>query len=52
MTVEQAIRAQRASQGDLLRRANVVGVAVGNKGSKSEVAGEKAVVVLVERSCR
>ena len=49
MSVEQAIRAQRAAQGDLLRRANVVGVAVGNKGSKSDVAGEKAVVVLVER---
>ncbi len=49
MSVEQAVRAQRAAQGDLLRRANVVGVAVGNKGSKSEVEGEKAVVVLVER---
>ena len=49
MSVEQAIQAQRASQGDLLRRANVVGVAVGNKGSKEDAAGEKAVVVLVER---
>ncbi len=49
MSVEQAMRAQRAAQGDLLRRANVVGVAVGNKGSKVELEGEKAVVVLVER---
>lgn len=49
MSVEQAIQAQRAAQGDLMRRANVVGVAVGNKGSKAELAGEKAVVVMVER---
>ncbi len=49
MSVEEALRAQRAAQGDLLRRANVVGVAVGNKGSKVEAASEQAVVVLVER---
>lgn len=49
MDVEDAVKAQRAAQGDLLRRANVVGVAVGNKGSKTGADGEKAVVVLVER---
>lgn len=49
MSVEDALKAQRAVQGELMRRANVVGVGVGNKGSKTEAGGEKAVVVLVER---
>lgn len=49
MSVDQVIQAQAAVESDLLRRANVVGVAIGNKGDKTQPEGEKAVVVLVEQ---
>lgn len=49
METESAFQAQAAVQEDLLRRENVVGVAVGNKGDKTDPNGEPAVVVLVER---
>ena len=49
MSVDQVIQAQASVENELLSRANVVGVAVGNKGDKSVEGGEKAVVVLVEQ---
>ncbi len=49
MSTEQVFQAQAAVQEDLLKRANVVGVAIGNKGDKTSPEGERAVVVLVER---
>lgn len=49
METESAFQAQAAVQEDLMRRENVVGVAVGNKGDKTDPNGEPAVVVLVER---
>jgi hypothetical protein len=49
METESAFQAQAAIQEDLMRRENVVGVAVGNKGDKTDPNGEPAVVVLVER---
>ena len=49
MSVDQVVQAQAAVEGDFLARANVVGVAIGNKGDKTDPDGEKAVVVLVER---
>ena len=49
MSVDQVIQAQAVVEADLLQRANVVGVAIGNKGDKTQEEGEKAVVVLVEQ---
>ncbi|MBZ0301148.1 MAG: hypothetical protein K8J31_15480, partial [Anaerolineae bacterium] len=49
MSTEQVIQAQNAVKEDFMARANVVGVAIGNKGDKTTSAGEPAVVVLVER---
>jgi hypothetical protein len=49
MSTEQVFQAQAAIQETLLHRANVVGVAVGNKGDKTAPMSEPAVVVLVER---
>ena len=49
MSTEQVFQAQAAVQNELLNRANVVGVAVGNKEDKTAPEGERAVVVLVER---
>ncbi len=49
MSTEQVYQAQAAMQESFLSRANVVGVAVGNKTDKTVADGEKAVVVLVER---
>lgn len=49
MSVEQAFEAQATIQDEFLSRANVVGVAVGNKGDKTQAEGEAAVVVLVEK---
>ncbi|HLV35475.1 MAG TPA: hypothetical protein VKY59_10195 [Spirillospora sp.] len=49
MSTEQVFQAMAAVKDDLLARANVVGVAVGNKGDKTVPEGEPAVVVLVER---
>jgi hypothetical protein len=49
MSTEQVYQAQAAIQENMLARANVVGVAVGNKEDKTATEGEQAVVVLVER---
>jgi hypothetical protein len=49
MSTEEAFEAQAAVQEELMHRSNVVGVAVGNKGDKTDPNGEPAVVVLVER---
>ena len=49
MATDEVFQAQAAVQQELLTRANVVGVAVGNKGDKTAAEGERAVVVLVER---
>lgn len=49
MPFEQAFQAQTASQNELLRAKNVVGVAVGEKVSRGRNTGQEAVVVLVQR---
>ena len=49
MSVDQVIQAQASVEDEFLSRANVVGVAVGNKEDKTVADGEKAVVVLVEQ---
>jgi type IV secretory pathway TrbD component len=49
MATDQVIQAQAAVQEMFLHHANVIGVAVGNKGDKTVPEGEKAIVVLVER---
>jgi len=46
---DQAIQAQTLYQDALLRKANVVGVAVGYKEAKGAVSGDVALVVLVEQ---
>lgn len=49
MSTSQAIQAQQLYEPELLKKANVVGVAVGFKESKGETDGEVSVVVLVEQ---
>ncbi len=49
MSTSQAIQAQQIFEPELLKKANVVGVAVGFKESKGEKSGELSVVVLVEQ---
>ncbi|MEP7290213.1 MAG: hypothetical protein ABI835_00465 [Chloroflexota bacterium] len=49
MSTSQAIQAQQMHEPELLRKANVVGVAVGFKQSKGDTTGEVSVVVLVEQ---
>ena len=49
MSTSQAIQAQQVFEPELLKKANVVGVAVGFKESKGETSGELSVVVLVEQ---
>ncbi len=49
MLPDDVFQAQNAVKEELMHRANVVGVAVGNKGDKTAPEGEPAVVVLVER---
>src|SRR5690606_35688858 len=46
---DQAIQAQTLYQDALLRKANVVGVAVGYKEAKGAVSGDVALVMLVEQ---
>ena len=48
MSTSQAIQAQQLHEPELLKKANVVGVAVGFKESKGGTDGELSVVVLVE----
>lgn len=48
-TTVQAIQAQSLYQNSLLRKANVVGVAVGYKEAKGAISGDVALVVLVEQ---
>lgn len=50
MSVEHVMQAQLAMEDTFLSKANVVGVAVGNKGDKTAAEGEEpAVVVLVQQ---
>jgi hypothetical protein len=49
MSTSQAVQAQAIHESQLLKKANVVGVAVGFKESKGEKTGELSVVVLVEQ---
>jgi hypothetical protein len=49
MSTEQALQAQAIHEPELLKKANVVGVAVGFKEEKGETQGELSVVVLVEQ---
>jgi hypothetical protein len=49
MATDQVFQAQAAVEEDFLSRANVVGVAVGNKEDKTAAEGERVVVVLVEK---
>lgn len=49
MSTDQAFQAQALYEPDLLKKANVVGVAVGFKEEKGSTDGELSVVVLVEQ---
>lgn len=49
MSTDQALQAQALYEPDLLKKANVVGVAVGFKEEKGATDGELSVVVLVEQ---